>query len=64
MPLVAGEPQRMVTSKPSGVSSRSSTLSATSSDRHNAIAQKLNERNVRTARGGRWTHMQVGAIMT
>jgi hypothetical protein len=24
---------------------------------HNAIAAKLNERNVPTARGGRWTHM-------
>ena len=30
---------------------------------HNAIAAKLNERNVRTARGGRWTHVQVGAIL-
>jgi DNA invertase Pin-like site-specific DNA recombinase len=30
---------------------------------HNAIAAKLNERNVRTARGGVWTHMQVGAIL-
>jgi len=30
---------------------------------HNAIAQKLNERNVKTARGGRWTHVQVGAIL-
>ena len=29
----------------------------------NAIAGKLNERNVRTARGGKWTHMQVGAIL-
>jgi hypothetical protein len=27
---------------------------------HNAIAAKLNERNVRTARGGVWTHVQVG----
>ena len=30
---------------------------------HNAIAAKLNERNVRTARGGEWTHVQVGAIL-
>jgi DNA invertase Pin-like site-specific DNA recombinase len=30
---------------------------------HNAIAGKLNERNVRTARGGVWTHVQVGAIL-
>jgi hypothetical protein len=30
---------------------------------HNAIAAKLNERNVRTARGGTWTHVQVGAIL-
>jgi DNA invertase Pin-like site-specific DNA recombinase len=28
----------------------------------NAVAAKLNERNVRTARGGKWTHVQVGAI--
>jgi DNA invertase Pin-like site-specific DNA recombinase len=30
---------------------------------HNAIAAKLNERNVKTARGGRWTHVQVGAVL-
>ena len=30
---------------------------------HNQIAQKLNERNVKTARGGTWTHVQVGAIL-
>jgi DNA invertase Pin-like site-specific DNA recombinase len=30
---------------------------------HNAIAAKLNERNVRTARGGVWTHVQVGSIL-
>jgi DNA invertase Pin-like site-specific DNA recombinase len=30
---------------------------------HNVIAAKLNERNVRTARGGKWTHVQVGAIL-
>jgi DNA invertase Pin-like site-specific DNA recombinase len=30
---------------------------------HNAIAGKLNERNVRSARGGKWTHVQVGAIL-
>jgi hypothetical protein len=30
---------------------------------HNAIAAKLNERNVRTARGGKWTHVQVGAVL-
>jgi hypothetical protein len=30
---------------------------------HNAIAAKLNERNVRTARGGKWAHVQVGAIL-
>jgi hypothetical protein len=27
---------------------------------HNALANKLNERNVPTARGGKWTHVQVG----
>jgi hypothetical protein len=30
---------------------------------HNAIAAKLNERNVQTARGGKWTHVQVGAVL-
>jgi DNA invertase Pin-like site-specific DNA recombinase len=30
---------------------------------NNAIAAKLNERNVKTARGGVWTHVQVGAIL-
>src|SRR5207245_2769915 len=30
---------------------------------HNAIAAKLNERNVHTARGGTWTHVQVAAIL-
>jgi DNA invertase Pin-like site-specific DNA recombinase len=30
---------------------------------HNAFAAKLNERNVRTAQGGTWTHVQVGAIL-
>jgi DNA invertase Pin-like site-specific DNA recombinase len=30
---------------------------------HNVIVAKLNERNVRTARGGKWTHVQVGAIL-
>jgi DNA invertase Pin-like site-specific DNA recombinase len=30
---------------------------------HNAVATKLNERNVRTARGGKWTHVQVGAVL-
>jgi len=29
----------------------------------NAIAAKLNERNVSTGRGGRWTHVQVGAVL-
>jgi DNA invertase Pin-like site-specific DNA recombinase len=30
---------------------------------HSAIAAKLNERHVLTARGGVWTHVQVGAIL-
>ena len=30
---------------------------------HNAIAAKLNERAVKTARGGKWTHVQVGAAL-
>jgi hypothetical protein len=29
----------------------------------NAIAAKLNERKVRTARGEKWTHVQLGAIL-
>jgi DNA invertase Pin-like site-specific DNA recombinase len=29
----------------------------------NAIAAKLNERGIKTARGGRWTHVQVGNIL-
>lgn len=29
----------------------------------NAIAGKLNERGVKTARGGKWTHVQVGAAL-
>jgi DNA invertase Pin-like site-specific DNA recombinase len=29
----------------------------------NAIAGKLNERGVRSRRGGRWSHVQVGAIL-
>jgi len=30
----------------------------------NAIAGKLNERGVPSRRGGRWSHVQVGAILT
>jgi DNA invertase Pin-like site-specific DNA recombinase len=30
---------------------------------NNAIAAKLNERGVKTARGGKWTHVQVGAAL-
>ena len=30
----------------------------------NAIAAKLNERGVKTARGGKWTHVQVGAALS
>jgi DNA invertase Pin-like site-specific DNA recombinase len=29
----------------------------------NAIANKLNERGVKTARGGKWTHVQVGKAL-
>jgi DNA invertase Pin-like site-specific DNA recombinase len=31
---------------------------------HNAIAKKLNERNVPTRRGRKWTHVQVAAALT
>jgi DNA invertase Pin-like site-specific DNA recombinase len=30
---------------------------------NNAIAGQLNERNDKTARGGKWTHVQVGNIL-
>jgi DNA invertase Pin-like site-specific DNA recombinase len=30
---------------------------------NNAIAAQLNARNVKTARGGKWTHVQVGNIL-
>ena len=30
---------------------------------HNAIATKMNERGVKTARGGKWTHVQVGGAL-
>jgi hypothetical protein len=30
----------------------------------NAIAGQLNTRKVATARGGRWTHVQVGQILS
>jgi hypothetical protein len=30
---------------------------------HNAIAGQLNARKVASARGGRWTHVQVGQIL-
>ena len=30
---------------------------------HNRIAAALNDRGVRTARGGRWTHVQVGNVL-
>jgi DNA invertase Pin-like site-specific DNA recombinase len=30
---------------------------------HNAIAAELNRRGVKTARGGRWAHVQVGQIL-
>jgi hypothetical protein len=29
-----------------------------------AIAAELNDRKIRTARGGRWTHVQVGSILS
>jgi DNA invertase Pin-like site-specific DNA recombinase len=39
-------------------------IEATGATSHNAIAAKLNARNVRTARGRRWTHVQVGAVLS
>jgi hypothetical protein len=29
----------------------------------NAIAQALNDRGVKTAKGGRWTHVSVGNVL-
>jgi hypothetical protein len=38
-------------------------LQAAGATSHNAIAKKLNARNVPTARGRKWTHVQVGAAL-
>ncbi len=38
-------------------------LQAAGATSHNAIAMKLNARNVPTARGRKWTHVQVGAMI-
>jgi hypothetical protein len=46
-----------------GIAKAIDEIIAAGATSHNAIAGKLNERNVRTARGGAWTHVQVGAIL-
>jgi hypothetical protein len=38
-------------------------LQAAGAKSHNAIAGKLNERNVLTRRGRKWTHVQVAAAL-
>jgi DNA invertase Pin-like site-specific DNA recombinase len=38
-------------------------VQATGRESHNAIAEQLNARKVATARGGRWTHVQVRQIL-
>ena len=38
-------------------------LQAAGATSHNAIAKKLNARNVPTARGRKWTHVQVAAAL-
>ena len=38
-------------------------IQAAGYDSCNAIAGQLNARKIATARGGRWTHMQVGQIL-
>ena len=38
-------------------------IQATGATSANAIASKLNERKVQTRRGGRWSHVQVGAFL-
>jgi hypothetical protein len=41
----------------------SERVRAAGSTSNAAIAGKLSERRVPTARGGKWTHVQVGAIL-
>ena len=38
-------------------------IRAAGANSYAAIAQKLNERRIPTARGGKWAHVQVGAIV-
>ena len=38
-------------------------LQAAGATSHNALAKKLNARNVTTARGRKWTHVQVAAVL-
>jgi hypothetical protein len=38
-------------------------LQAAGAVSHNAIAKKLNARNVTTARGRKWSHVQVAAVL-
>ena len=38
-------------------------LQAAGETSHNAIAKKLNARNVPTARGRKWSHVQVAAVL-
>ena len=39
-------------------------IQASGASSANAIAVKLNERGVKTARGGKWAHVQVGAVLS
>jgi hypothetical protein len=38
-------------------------IQRTGIESHNAIAAELNRRGVKTARGGKWAHVQVGRIL-
>jgi DNA invertase Pin-like site-specific DNA recombinase len=38
-------------------------LQAAGATSHNAIAKKLNARNLPTARGRKWSHVQVAAVL-
>jgi hypothetical protein len=38
-------------------------IQKTGATSNQAIAVQLNERGIKTARGGRWAHVQVGAIL-
>jgi hypothetical protein len=61
---VEGEPMAIPHASPTPGCGSWRIPSPISPDRSaNALAAKLNERHVPTARGGRWTHVQVAAVL-